>query len=82
MFIELLKGCLVEKASIVLIRKTLVPVSDLVNAGKPCVMVIYRCGNETSTITCHSTDSAVIDQHYDWIISQFDVIRLPANSSF
>lgn len=78
MLIEISKGIFVEKSKVTAIVKSRMPPDDILNAGKPCVSVY---GVAEQPFRCFSANTAEVDSHFNWLLSQFDIVRIPESDS-
>lgn len=82
MLIEISKSVYLKKDSIIGISKSVIPDSDILNAGKPCVTIAYLGNKEHCTYRCFSSDMTHIDKHFNWLISLFETVDLPDDNPF
>ncbi len=82
MLIEISKDVYLKKDSIIGISKSVIPDSNILNAGKPCVLITYLGNNEYCTYRCFSSDITHIDKHFNWLISLFETVSLPDDNPF
>ncbi len=78
MLIEISKGIFVEKSKVVAIVRSRMPPDDILNAGKPCVSVY---GVAEQPFRCFSGSTTEVEQHFNWLLSQFDIVRIPESDS-
>lgn len=82
MLIEVARNSYIEKDSIIGIFKSVVPSEDILNRGKPCVVIRYQVGGESADYRCFSSDIGDINQHLEYLISLFETVKLPNNNPF